>query len=67
MALPLASDYHQLLQEMTARVRQAQYQALRVVNHQQLALYWELGRLTVERQQQHGWGKQIVETLARDL
>jgi len=36
--------------EMTARVRQAQYQALRLVNRQQLDLYWELGCLIIERQ-----------------
>ncbi|QNE42183.1 DUF1016 domain-containing protein (plasmid) [Hymenobacter sp. NBH84] len=67
MTSPLAPDYQQLLLDMTARVRQAQYQALRLVNRQQLELYWELGRLIVERQQQYGWGKQVVETLARDL
>lgn len=27
----------------------------------------ELGKLIVERQQQHGWGKSIVEQLAQDL
>ncbi|MFD1468529.1 YhcG family protein [Hymenobacter caeli] len=26
-----------------------------------------MGRLIAERQQQHGWGKSVVETLARDL
>ncbi|TAE25138.1 MAG: DUF1016 family protein [Cytophagales bacterium] len=33
----------------------------------QLQLSWELGKLIVERQQQHGWGKSIVDTLAQDL
>jgi predicted nuclease of restriction endonuclease-like (RecB) superfamily len=48
-------------------VRAAQYQALQAVNREQLQLYWDLGQLIAERQQQAGWGKKIVETLAHDL
>ena len=47
-------------------MRESQYRALQQVNQQQIQLYWDLGRLITERQQ-HGWGKSIVETLARDL
>ncbi|GAA4001894.1 hypothetical protein GCM10022408_11500 [Hymenobacter fastidiosus] len=49
------------------RVRAAQYRALQQVNREQMQLYWDLGQLIAERQQQYGWGKSIVETLARDL
>ncbi|GAA3979183.1 hypothetical protein GCM10022407_25330 [Hymenobacter antarcticus] len=61
------TDYHHLLTDIKQRVREAQYRALQQVNQQQMQLYWDLGRLIAERQQQHGWGKSIVETLARDL
>ncbi len=66
MQLP-PPDYSQLLQAVKQRVREAQYRALQQVNQQQIQLYWDLGRLIAERQQQHGWGKSVVETLARDL
>ena len=66
MQLP-SPDYSQLLQAVKQRVREAQYRALLQVNQQQIQLYWDLGRLIAERQQQHGWGKSVVETLARDL
>lgn len=59
--------YEQFVAEVKSRIRQAQYQALKAVNKEQMQLYWELGRLIVERQQQHGWGKSIVENLAREL
>ena len=59
--------YQQFVAEVKERIRQAQYQALKAVNKEQIGLYWELGRLIVERQQQHGWGKSIVENLAREL
>ncbi len=59
--------YQQFVAEVKQRIRQAQYQALKAVNKEQIQLYWELGRLIVERQQQHGWGKAIVEQLAQEL
>ena len=52
---------------MKQRVREAQYRALQQVNRRQIQLYWDLGQLIAERQQQHGWGKSIVETLAHNL
>ncbi len=64
---PTPTDYRQLLADIKQRVRAAQYRALQQVNQQQIQLYWDLGQLIAERQQQHGWGKSIVETLARDL
>lgn len=64
---PTPPDYQHLLTDIKQRVREAQYRALQQVNQQQIQLYWDLGRLIAERQQQHGWGKSIVETLARDL
>ena len=64
---PAPPDYHQLLTAVKLRVREAQYRALQQVNQQQMQLYWDLGQLIAERQQQDGWGKSVVETLARDL
>lgn len=64
---PNDTNYQQLLTDVKRRVREAQYKALQTVNQEQVMLYYELGRLIVERQQQHGWGKNIVESLARDL
>jgi predicted nuclease of restriction endonuclease-like (RecB) superfamily len=63
----LPSDYAQLLAALKHRVRAAQYRALQQVNREQMQLYWDVGQRIAERQQQQGWGKAVVETLARDL
>ncbi|MHB9027102.1 MAG: PDDEXK nuclease domain-containing protein [Armatimonadota bacterium] len=34
---------------------------------ERVTLYWDIGRLIVERQHGDSWGKSVVETLARDL
>lgn len=41
--------------------------ALRAVNKELVGLYWDIGRLIVERQQSEGWGKAVVAQLAADL
>jgi len=43
-------DYPALLAEVKARIQSAQYTALRAVNKELVGLYWDIGRLIVERQ-----------------
>ncbi len=66
---PIATgkSYKTLLQEIKQRVYEAQREALKAVNKHLIALYWDIGKRIVERQKEHGWGKSIVENLARDL
>ena len=45
----LPYDYAALLADVKERVRAAQYKALGAVNKELVALYWDIGRLIVER------------------
>jgi predicted nuclease of restriction endonuclease-like (RecB) superfamily len=56
-----------LLAEVKARIRSAQYAALRAVNKELVGLYWDIGRLIVERQEDAGHGAAIAERLADGL
>ncbi|MFH1950594.1 MAG: PDDEXK nuclease domain-containing protein [Pseudomonadota bacterium] len=60
-------DYPQTLEEIKNRVRAAQYEALKTVNRELVALYWDIGSIIVRRQQEQSWGKSVVERLAADL
>jgi predicted nuclease of restriction endonuclease-like (RecB) superfamily len=64
--MPVKS-YGALLAEIKSRVRAAQYAALRAVNRELVGLYWDIGRLIVERQKREAWGRSVVERLAADL
>jgi len=55
------------LAEIKDKVRSSQLNALRSVNKELISLYWDIGRIIVEKQDQHGWGKSIVEDLAAEL
>jgi predicted nuclease of restriction endonuclease-like (RecB) superfamily len=59
--------YARLLDSIKTRIRRAQYDALKAVNKEMVALYWDIGRMIVGRQGKEGWGRAVVETLADDL
>ncbi|HNY51674.1 MAG: hypothetical protein BWY69_01594 [Planctomycetes bacterium ADurb.Bin401] len=63
----IAKGYVVFLREIKQRIRAAQYEALKAVNHEMIRLYWDIGRMIVEKQEKEGWGKAVVETLAGDL
>ncbi|NCO83320.1 MAG: DUF1016 domain-containing protein [Nitrospirae bacterium CG_4_10_14_3_um_filter_44_29] len=62
-----SKEYTHLLETIKTRIRQAQYDALKAVNKEMIALYWDIGRMIVDRQEKQGWGKSVVENLAADL
>ena len=63
----LPEDYGSLLLEVKERIRAGQYRALRAVNKELIGLYWDIGRMIVERQAGDTWGKSIVQQLSGDL
>lgn len=65
--LPAEFSYINLLAEIKDKIRTAQIRAMVTVNQQLLLLYWEIGKLVLERQKVHGWGAKVVERLAYDL
>jgi len=62
-----AVEYPRLLSGIKERIRSAQYEALKAVNRELVGLYWDIGRMIVERQELGGWGKSVVERLSADL
>lgn len=60
-------NYTQLLGEVKKRIRSAQYDALRAVNKELIALYWDIGKMIVKESKEKGWGAAVVKQLAIDL
>ena len=63
----LSPEYLNFKNEITARIRSAQYEALKAVNNELIALYWDVGKRITEQQTALGWGKSVVENLSRDI
>ena len=68
MSNPVDFDqYEPFLREIKDRIATARVRAALAVNAELVALYWQIGRLILDRQQQHGWGGKVIDRLAVDL
>jgi DUF1016 N-terminal domain len=61
-----AKEYTQLLVEIKKQIKTAQVKAIFAVSKELLKLYWFIGRTLVHKQQEHGWGSNVIEKLAQD-
>src|SRR5882724_9859410 len=65
--VPSSREYVEFVTELKTRIQSARISAARAVNRDLILLYWDIGRGILERQAHLGWGKAVVETLAKDL
>jgi predicted nuclease of restriction endonuclease-like (RecB) superfamily len=65
--LSIPADFPILLKEIKNRIQQAQTRAMLAVNAELVQLYWDIGRIIADRQQQEGWGAAVVPRLSREL
>jgi predicted nuclease of restriction endonuclease-like (RecB) superfamily len=63
----IPGDYAGWLTDLKARIQQAQQRATISVNHELIALYWQLGNDILARQVAQGWGAKVIDRLSRDL
>ncbi len=67
IAAALPPDYAPMLADIKARVRTARIKAGLAANRELLALYWDIGRLILNRQDREGWGTKVIDRLSQDL
>ena len=60
-------EYQRFVEDVKKRILKSQYEALKAVNKELINLYWDIGRMIVDRQKKLGWGEAVVENLAKDL
>lgn len=59
--------YVEWLGSLKDRIRVAQQKAVLAANSEMIALYWQIGRDILERQEKQGWGAKVIDRLAQDL
>jgi hypothetical protein len=60
-------SYVSLLEQLKKKIQNSQLKAALAVNSELIQLYWEIGKSIVEKQEQEGWGAQVIEKLGKDL
>lgn len=61
------SGYEEFLQDIKARIQNAQVRAAQTVSRELMLLYWSIGRDLTARQNEQGWGDGALRQLAKDL
>lgn len=59
--------YTQLLQDLKFRIAQSRYIAARLVNREQLMLYYYIGKLLNDKITEQNWGDKVLSQIATDL
>jgi predicted nuclease of restriction endonuclease-like (RecB) superfamily len=62
-----SKEYKGFLKEIVFKIKSSQYEALKSVNKELIKLYWDIGRMIIDRQNKYKWGDSIVESLTKDL
>lgn len=63
----LFEGYEQWSKTIVSRIEKAKVQASFHVNADLLSLYWSIGSDILEKQQNLGWGAQVIDKLSQDL
>ncbi|GBU20593.1 hypothetical protein R80B4_00471 [Fibrobacteres bacterium R8-0-B4] len=61
------TDYGSFIKDIKALIYRRQYEAIKKVNAELIQLYWEIGGEIDRKQREQGWGKSVVEILAKEL
>jgi predicted nuclease of restriction endonuclease-like (RecB) superfamily len=59
--------YTQLLQDLKFRIAQSRYIAARLVNREQLLLYYYIGKILKDKITEQSWGDKVLFQIATDL
>lgn len=63
----IEENFTNFVKEIKSKILSSQYEALKTVNKELINLYWEIGKNIVEKQEQYGWGKSVVQNLSHEL
>jgi len=61
------SDFNTFIKEIKQKIQVSKSKASLSVNRKLIELYFEIGREIVAKQEAFGWGRSIVEEMAKDL
>jgi predicted nuclease of restriction endonuclease-like (RecB) superfamily len=63
----LPASYGEVLAQVKTKVEQARLGIVMAANSALILLYWEIGRVILDRQREEGWGSGVIDRLAADL
>src|SRR3989338_2040108 len=63
----LPRGYAKTLGEIKQRIQQERLRVVLAANSAMVLLYWDIGRMILDRQERAGWGARVIDRLSSDL
>jgi predicted nuclease of restriction endonuclease-like (RecB) superfamily len=63
----LPASYTVVLGEIKQRIQAERLRVVMAANSAMVILYWDIGRLILDRQEHEGWGAKVIDRLSTDL
>jgi len=63
----LPPGYAETLSELKRRIERERLRVVLSANAAMVRLYWDIGRIILDRQEREGWGARVIDRLAADL
>lgn len=63
----LPQDYDETLSAIKQHIQAERLRVTMAANAAMVLLYWDIGRLILERQEREGWGAKVIDRLSADL
>lgn len=63
----LPRGYAKTLGEIKQRIQQERLRVVLTANSAMVLLYWDIGRMILDRQERAGWGARVIDRLSADL
>ena len=63
----LPRGYAKTLGEIKRRIQQERLRVIMAANSAMVLLYWDIGRMILDRQEREGWGAKVIDRLSADL
>src|SRR3972149_5764873 len=63
----LPRGYAKTLGEIKQRIQQERLRVVLAANSAMVLLYWDVGRMILDRQEREGWGAKVIDRLSSGL
>ncbi|MCP4721514.1 MAG: DUF1016 domain-containing protein [Desulfobacteraceae bacterium] len=63
----MPANYTLFLENLKTRIQQERLKAVFSANAALILMYWDIGSLILEKQQDEGWGAKVIDRLSHDL
>ena len=63
----IGSGYKDFIEEIKENIQKQRYQIVRQANVNMICMYWQIGKMIVQKQEDEGWGTKVIDRISFDL